>query len=142
MNITLQIKKLEKEAQLPKQNRPGDAAFDLYTTQDAIVPAQGRTTLKTGIAVAFPEHYVMLFRDRSGLAAKEGLTTMGGVIDSNYRGELLVILHNTTEEDYKVHKGDRIAQALLLPLPQVTVEEVKELDETVRGEKGFGSSGK
>lgn len=140
--IDLRVKKLTKTAQLPKQNHDGDAAVDIYADEDTIIPAQGRATIKTGIAIAFPKGYVLFIKDRSGLAAREGLTSMGGVIDSGYRGEYLIIMHNTTTKDYLVTKGDRIAQGVLLPIPEVRVLETEELDETERGKKGFGSSGK
>ncbi len=137
------VKKLHEDSQVPRQAHAGDGAFDIYSYEDKIVPAKGRTIIPTGISMALPHGFVCFIKDRSGLAAKEGITTMAGVIDAGYRGEYKVILYNTTGEDYHVKKGDRIAQAVLLPIPDAALEEVDELPETsTRGKKGFGSTGK
>lgn len=140
--VTIQVRRITETAQLPKKNHDEDGAFDFYSDEEILIPAQGRATIKTGISLAFPEGYVFFFKDRSGLAAKEGLTTMAGLIDSGYRGEYMIVLSNTTDKDYQVAQGHRIAQGLLLPVPHITFNEVEELPPSSRGGKGFGSSGK
>lgn len=139
--MTLRIKKLHPEAILPKYMREGDAGLDLHAVENVIIPPQERRTISTGIAMAIPPGYAGLIWDRSGLAAKHGITTLGGVIDSNYRGEWKVILHNLSAEPFTVEKGMRIAQLLIQPVQQKGIKEVQELEETERNENGFGSSG-
>lgn len=140
--MTLKIKKLVKDAKIPKYSHEGDAAFDLYTCKETILPPMQRVLVSTGISMAIPTGHVGLIWDRSGHAAKAGLTTMGGVIDSNYRGEVKVIIFNTTNESYKIKKGERIAQMIIQKFHPKKIIEVKELDNTTRGIDGFGSSGK
>ena len=139
--MALKIKKLHPEAILPKYLRSGDAALDLYASENKIIPPNQRELISTGIAMAIPEGYAGLIWDRSGMAAKHGIKSMGGVIDSNYRGEIKVILHNLTSQPFAVEKGMRIAQMLIQKVEQKTILEVEELDDTIRGEKGFGSTG-
>lgn len=141
MNVNLKVKLLNENAKPPRHNHPGDL-LDLHAAEDKTIPAHGRALVGTGLAMSFPEGYVLFIKDRSGLAAKHGLTTMAGVGDPSYRGEYKVVLHNTTGEPYDVKVGDRVAQAAILPKPDITVEEVEELDDTSRGEGGFGSSGR
>ena len=139
--MTLKIKKLYPEAILPKYLRPGDAAMDLYAIENKIIQPQQRELISTGIAMAIPVGNVGLIWDRSGMAANHGIKSMGGVIDSNYRGEIIVILHNLTAQPFIVEKGMRIAQMLIQEVKQKEILEVEELDDTVRGEKAFGSTG-
>lgn len=141
MNVTLNVKLLNENAKPPRHVHPGDL-LDLHAAEDKTIPAHGRELVGTGLAMAFPEGYIFFIKDRSGLAAKHGLTTMAGVIDPSYRGEYKVVMHNTADEPYEVNVGDRIAQAAILPKPDVTVEQVDELDDTSRGAGGFGSSGR
>ncbi|MFP4524446.1 MAG: dUTP diphosphatase [Candidatus Woesearchaeota archaeon] len=141
MNVNLKVKLLNENAKLPSHNHPGDL-LDLHAAEDATIPPKGRVMISLGFSASFPEGYVLFVKDRSGLAAKQGLTTMAGVIDPGYRGEYKVVLYNTTDESYDVKVGDRVAQAAILPKPDVTVEQVEELDETSRGDGGFGSSGR
>jgi dUTP pyrophosphatase len=140
--VQIQFKKLSNDAVIPHFSRDGDAAFDLSATESVSIPSKERKLISTSLACAFPAGYVLLFRDRSGMAAKSGITGFGGVIDSNYRGELKVILYNSTNEPYEVTKGDRIMQALLMKLPDTEIVEVDSLDDTNRGENAWGSSGK
>ncbi len=139
--MTLKIKKLHPEATMPKYLRTGDAAMDLYACEPKIIQPNQRELISTGIAMAIPQGNVGLIWDRSGMAANHGLKSMGGVIDSNYRGEIKVILHNLTAQPFVVEKGMRIAQMLIQKIEQKEILEVQELDESVRGEKGFGSTG-
>ena len=123
------------------------AAMDLCACLDGDVTlkAGARQVLPTGIAIALPSaDYVALICARSGLASKHGITMANGVgvIDSDYRGELRVALYNESDTDYVIHDGDRIAQLMVLPVVQPTLEFVDELDETERGAGGFGSTGR
>ena len=139
--MTLKIKKFHSEATMPKYLRPGDAAMDLYSCENKIIQPNQRELISTGIAMAIPREHVGLIWDRSGMAANHGIKSMGGVIDSNYRGEIKVILHNLTNQAFTIEKGMRIAQMLIQEVTQNQIIEVEELDDTVRGEKAFGSTG-
>ncbi|MDO8511225.1 MAG: dUTP diphosphatase [Nanoarchaeota archaeon] len=139
--MVLKIKKLHPDATMPKYLRPGDAAMDLYSNENKVLQPNQRELISTGIAMAIPQGNVGLIWDRSGMAANHGIKCMGGVIDSNYRGELKVILHNLTNQQFTIEKGMRIAQMLIQQVEQKEILEVKELDDSIRGEKGFGSSG-
>jgi len=139
--MTLKFKKNYPDAMAPSYGRTGDAGMDLYSYEDKELAPGERYTFKTGIAVEIPENLVMVFWDRSGLAVKHGLTVLAGVIDSNFRGEVMVCLLNTSQEKYQIKKGDRIAQFLVQPVEKLELEEVNELSETNRGEKWQASSG-
>jgi dUTP pyrophosphatase len=139
--MELRIQRLEKDIELPKPQREGDAAFDLRAAEDVEVLAGKHSLVRTGIKVAIPPGHVGLIWDRGGLAAKNRVTTLGGVVDSNYRGEVQVILSNFGTEPLRIEKGMRIAQFLVQPLLNVNLTEVEELEDTNRGPKGFGSSG-
>ena len=139
--MILKIKKLNQEAVVPQYIRQGDAALDLYSCESLVITPNSRKLVSTGVAMAIPLGYVGLIWDRSGMAANYGIKSMGGVIDSNYRGELKIILHNLSEQEFVVEKGMRIAQILIQPVMQMEVKEVEELDESNRGKEGFGSSG-
>ncbi len=125
--------------------RAGDAAVDLPARADSVVPAGGRALVPTGFAIAIPEGWCGLVLPRSGLALKHGVTVLNspGLIDSGYRGELQVILHNSSDEDFAVERGQRVAQLLIAPVPELVYEEVDELPAAPddRGAQGFGSSG-
>lgn len=136
------FKKLHPDAIIPKKQREGDAAFDLYLFEDGLESvALGWDTLGTGIACAIPEGYVGIIKGRSGLAGKNCVHVLGGVIDSNYRGEIMVVLDcSRTTVTFK--PGDRIAQLLVVPIHTLGWQEVDELPENLyRGDAGFGSSG-
>ena len=140
--MKIKIKKLKENAIIPKYAKDGDAGLDLYSCEDYVLKPFQRHTFMIGLTIVHPKGYVGLIWDRSGNASKRGLKTMGGVIDSNYRGEWGVVLYNTTNEEYHVKSGDRIAQLVVVPVPEVKVSEVKDVDETERGSGGFGSTGK
>lgn len=140
--IKISVKKLNKEAVIPKYAHQGDAGLDLYSIEDYTLKPKQRYLFKLGISVQIPDGYVGLFWDKSGLAAKFGIKTMGGVIDSTYRGEYGVILYNTSDEDFLVKKGDKVAQMLIQPVLSVEVEEVDVLSKTARNDGGFGSTGR
>jgi dUTP pyrophosphatase len=141
---TLEIRLLNPDAVPPSRSRSGDAGYDLRATERVSVPQDGRRLVGTGVAVALPEGVAGLVTPRSGLAVEHGLTLLNapGLIDPNYRGEIKVILHNTSERRYTVEIGDRIAQLLLVPYWAPELEVVQALPETERGAGGFGSSGR
>lgn len=138
----LKIKKLHEDAIVPKFARPGDAAMDLYSTEELVILPKHRALVGTGLAIEFPEGNVFLIWDKSSLPVNYGLTTMAGVIDSQYRGEVKIVLLNVSSEPQKIEKGQKIAQALLQPIIVPEIKVVDELSETKRGKGGFGSTGK
>lgn len=141
--MNIRVKKLNEHAQVPKFVRGAeDAAADLYATEDVTIPAGEGRAIGTGLAFEIPQGTAGVVWDRSGLAFKHGLTTFSGLIDSGYRGEVKVYLHNTGKEPYLIATGDRIAQFLFVDVHHVVFEEADELSESVRLDGGFGSSGK
>ena len=141
--IDLQIRKLRDDAVVPVRAYAGDAGLDLTACEHAVLGPGERATVGTGLAVAIPDGYAGFVQPRSGLAAKSGITIVNtpGLVDSGYRGELKVILLNTDAHDaFVVEPGMRIAQLLVLEVPEVEPVEVDELPESVRGVRGFGSS--
>lgn len=118
-----------------------DAGYDLLSTEDYIIHARDKAIVKTGLKVLIPKGYVGIIKSRSGLAAKHDLEHGAGVIDAGYTGEVLVLLRNHSDSTYIVHKGDKIAQMLILPVPQFETITVKELPDTKRGANGFNSTG-
>ncbi len=139
--MQVNVKKINPDAKLPQYTIKGDAAMELYSVEDVLLNAGDIIACQTGIAMAIPEGFVGLIWDKSGIAVKGGLKTMGGVIDSNYRGEIGVIIRNLSKKDYKINKGDKIAQMLIQKVECPIIEKVQELDDTERGEGGFGSTG-
>lgn len=143
-NNALQIKQLAPNATVPTYAHEGDAGMDLRASEAALLPAGGRATVGTGIAVALPHEHVGLVHPRSGLAAKNGITVLNapGTIDAGYRGEVKVILLNTSDETFTISPGDRIAQLVIQKVERPDIEVVASLDEdTARGAGGFGSTG-
>lgn len=143
-SITVRILRLDATLPLPEYAYPGDAGLDLCAAVDCTLKPLERMPIPTGLKVAIPAGYAGFVQPRSGIAAREGLSMVNtpGLIDSQYRGELVCIAINLDpERSIEIHKGDRIAQLVILPVPQVTLEPVESLDETERNEKGFGSSG-
>ena len=136
-------RRLHTDAKLPKYAHTGpfgDLAADLYSVQDATIQPHRTALVPTGLAMAFPADYGALVEDRSGLAVK-GITTLAGVIDPGYRGEIKVVLINITDAPILLAAGDRIAQLRIVQKIEATFEEVDDLDATHRGEGGFGSTG-
>ncbi len=138
--MKVQIKRVDKEIELPKYAKKGDAALDLSSAEEHIILPSEKKNIRTGIKMAIPEGHVGLVWDRSGLAAKHSIHTIAGVIDSGYRGEIGVVLVNLGKEEFRVQKGMRIAQLLIQPVADAELEEVSELEETERGASGFGST--
>jgi dUTP pyrophosphatase len=138
---TLCVMKTHPGATLPTRAHPDDAGLDLYSLEDIrLEPGQGVVT-RTGIALAIPSGHTGLVADRSSLA-KRGLKTAGGIIDAGYRGEIHIVLWNISKQVQELKHGERIAQLLILPVRRPAVREVERLDDTQRGAKGFGSSGR
>lgn len=139
----LLIQRLDAELPLPSRAHPGDAGLDLRARIDIVVPPHGRALVPNGIAIALPMGYVALAVPRSGLALREGATLLNapGVIDAGYRGEVSSIVHNTGDQPLHIRRGDRIAQLLIMRMPEVDITEVSSLPGTHRGEGGFGSTG-
>lgn len=139
--MKLSVEKLHPEAKLPAMAYHGDAGMDLFAAETVIIPPRERRAIKTGLKLAIPEGYAGLVWDKSGLALKHGLTCLAGVIDSNYRGEVQIVLMNHGDTSYAVEKGSKIAQVLIQPVatPEIVEETID--DTTQRGEAGFGSSG-
>lgn len=138
--MTLNIKRLTETAKLPTRAHPSDAGMDLYADETVTIPHFGRAVVKTGIAVAIPEMYVGLIWPRSGLAAK-GISTDAGVIDAGYRGEIGVVLTNGTVHTKTIQSGEKIAQLLIQAVWTPELTEVDSLEDTARGDCGFGSTG-
>ena len=138
--ITVGFKKLHPDAQMPKMQRPGDAAFDLYNVEEVTLQPGETRPVDCGIACEIPENYKMMVNGRSGLATK-GIFCHVGTIDPNYKGMIGAILYNSTMKPYTLHKGDRVGQLSLQPVIPTSFQEVHELSSSVRGDKGFGSSG-
>lgn len=128
---------------LPKYATDGSAAMDICAANDAIIPEYDTRIVSTGFAVEVPDGWELQIRSRSGLAANHGVSVLNspGTIDSDYRGEIKVILHNAAYDDFIVNRGDRIAQIILKPAPKFIVSEVDELSSTMRGDGGLGSTG-
>jgi dUTP pyrophosphatase len=140
--MKLLIKKLHADARMPTYAHATDAGMDVYAVEDVVVPSGGRVLVSTGIAVAIPPGYVGLFWDKSGLANKSGLKILGGVIDADYRGELLVGVLNTSDVPHQFQKGDKVTQMLVQKVEHPELVEVDELNDTSRGEGAFGSTGR
>ena len=144
--VKLLIKKLQKNIILPEYKTDGSSGMDLIANVEQtvkILPGE-KKIISTGIMVAIPEQYEIQIRPRSGLAAKNGISVLNtpGTIDSDYRGEIKVILINLGKDIFQINKNDRIAQMIVCPIIKVELKEVESLPETVRGEGGFGSTNK
>jgi dUTP diphosphatase len=141
--IELEVMRLREEAVVPDRAYAGDAGLDLATCDRLELLPGRRAVASTGLAVAIPEGYAGFVQPRSGLAARSGIAVVNspGLIDSGYRGEIRVVLLNTDgERTFVAEPGDRIAQLVVVPVPDLTVREVDELPATERGVRGFGSS--
>lgn len=139
------IKRLFKDVAIPKYETSGSSGLDLeaYINNEIILKPGERTLVPTGIAVAIPDDLEIQIRPRSGLAFKQGISVLNtpGTIDSDYRGEIKVILINLGQENFTIKKFQRIAQMIICPIIKVTLSETEELPITIRGKGGFGSTG-
>lgn len=139
--MILKVKKIDAAAKLPTRATAGDAGLDLYSVEDVAIQPGDRLVVRTGIAMEIPSGYAGLVWDKSGLAAKRGLKTMGGVIDAGYRGEIQVVLVNLGSDVHAIAVGDKIAQLLIQKVELPDIEEVSGLSDSERGDGGFGSTG-
>lgn len=147
--VPIKLKRLENCFDIPKYQTPGAAAMDLYSAEDVIIHTGEVVMVSTGIAIALPEGFEAQIRARSGMGAKGIIVTNApGTIDSDYRGEIKVLLASVTRHThdgkpgFQIKRGDRIAQMLIAPVYRGVFNEVDSLDETKRGDGGFGSTGK
>jgi dUTP pyrophosphatase len=148
----LKVRRLHPDARLPERSTPGSAGLDLFAWDGGLdlsnptyyLDPGGRILVRTGIALEIPDGFEGQIRPRSGLALRNGITVLNtpGTIDSDYRGEVGVILVNLSNQYYFVNHGDRIAQLVIAPVTRAEVVEVDELSDTTRGEGGFGSTGR
>ena len=144
--VKVLVKKLNSLAKLPSYKTDGASGMDLMACIEKPISLEpGKSCLiPTGLSVAFSEKYEIQIRPRSGLAAKNNISVLNtpGTIDSDYRGELKIILFNHSNENFIVNNNDRVAQMVLTPIIKMELEETKELPESIRGKEGFGSTGK
>jgi dUTP pyrophosphatase len=139
--MKLQIKKLYRDAVIPTRAHKEDAGIDLYAYGSHVIQGGETKKIPVGVALEMEVGYVGLIWDKSSIGSK-GLKTLGGVVDAGYRGEVQVIMHNLTHESYTFLHGQKVAQMLIQKVELCDVIEVDELSDTVRGEGGFGSTGK
>lgn len=137
----IQVKLLTKNSKLPTRNTSTDAGLDLYASETLLIKGREWEAISAGISIAIPDGYYARIAPRSGLAYKHGIDVFAGVVDSGYRGEIKVILYNAGEKNYLVNTGDKIAQLIIEKCHLWDVLAVNELNESDRGERGFGSSG-
>ena len=144
--VRVLIKKLDPKVALPSYKTKGASGMDLmaFVKEKIVIKPHTSALIPTGLSVAFSEDYEIQIRPRSGLAAKNNISVLNspGTIDSDYRGELKIILFNHSNHDFVVNNQDRIAQMVLTPITKMELEEANELPKTLRGEGGFGSTGK
>ena len=144
--VRVLIKKLDPKVTLPSYKTKGASGMDLmaFVKEKIVIKPQTSALIPTGLSVAFSEDYEIQIRPRSGLAAKNNISVLNtpGTIDSDYRGELKIIMFNHSKHDFVVNNNDRVAQMVLTPIAKMELEEANELPKTLRGEGGFGSTGK
>ena len=144
--VKVLIKKLDPDVQLPEYKTSGASGVDLIAFIKEPINLEPKTSIliPTGLSVAFPEDYEIQIRPRSGLAAKNNISVLNtpGTIDSDYRGEIKVIIYNHGNENFLINNGDRIAQMILAPVVKMELEEKNDLPKSIRGKGGFGSTGK
>ena len=144
--VRVLIKKLDPKVTLPSYKTKGASGMDLiaFVKEKIVIKPQTSALIPTGLSVAFSEDYEIQIRPRSGLAAKNNISVLNspGTIDSDYRGELKIIIFNHSNHDFIVDNNDRVAQMVLTPIAKMELEEANELPKTLRGEGGFGSTGK
>ncbi len=144
--VKILIKRLNSKVKLPIYKTDGSSGMDLmaFIEEPIFIMPQKSKLIPTGLSLAIPNNTEVQIRPRSGLAAKNNISVLNtpGTIDSDYRGELKVILYNHGDKEFKINNEDRIAQMVLVPIIKATFEEVEDLPETIRGKGGFGSTGK
>ena len=144
--VKILVKKLDSRVKLPSYKTIGSSGMDLMALTDKPITILSKKSylVPTGISVAMPKNYEIQIRPRSGLAAKNNISVLNtpGTIDSDYRGEIKIILFNHGKEEFTINNNDRVAQMVLMPILKTEFEEVEDLPETLRGSEGFGSTGK
>jgi len=144
--VKVLIKKLNSKVQLPKYKTDGSSGMDLmaFIEKPINIKPHQSALIPTGISIAIPEDTEVQIRPRSGLAAKSNISVLNtpGTIDSDYRGEIKIILFNHGKEEFIINNNDRVAQMVLMPVHKINFEEVENLPDTIRGKDGFGSTGK
>lgn len=140
--VPIQIKFLSENAKIPFHGSHGAAGYDLFSAEKVTVNPKSRQLIKTNIAIAIPEGYYGRIAPRSGLALKNGIDVMAGVVDSDYTGDIGVILYNTSDEPFLIEIGNRIAQIILEKCHKISWDKVSEIKSTSRGNKGYGETGK
>ncbi len=138
--MKIKVKRISKTAKLPTFAHSGDAGMDIFSNETVKIKPNHRAIVKTGIKMELPKGFVALVWDKSGIA-KNGLSTIGGVIDSGYRGEYKIMLHNISSKDYTINIGDKIAQILIQKVYAPEIIETNSLSKTKRSDSGFGSTG-
>jgi dUTP pyrophosphatase len=141
--MNVKVVRLHEQAQLPQYAHADDAGLDLFSVANITLPPGASQLIPTGIAIALPPQTEAQVRPRSGLALQHGITVLNtpGTIDAGYRGEIGVILINHSQQPFQIHCGMKIAQMVIAPVMRVSVQEVEQLDNTSRGDGGFGSTG-
>jgi dUTP pyrophosphatase len=139
--MKIKVKKIRDDARLPTRAHHDDAGIDLYSCGEHIVVSGETKFIEIGIALEIPEGYVGLIWDKSSIGSKS-IKTLGGVIDAGYRGELKIMVHNLSENSYTFEHGHKVAQMLIQKVELCDIEEVNELSDSHRGDRGFGSTGK
>jgi dUTP pyrophosphatase len=139
--MSLQVKRLVQTATLPTRGSAGAVGYDLYASEDYLIPRGTRMIVNTGIAIVIPRDCYGRVAPRSGLAAKHGIQVGAGVVDPDYTGEVKVVLFNHGQADFSISSGDRVAQLILERCETPPVQEIGTLDDTARGSGGFGSTG-
>ena len=141
--MKIKIQKISTDAVIPHYVHRGDAGMDLYSVEDSVLLAGERKLIGTGLKFEIPMGFELQVRPKSGLAVNFGVTVLNtpGTVDCGYRGEVKVILYNSSKNDYQIKKGEKIAQAVIAKYEEAEIEEAGELSETSRGEGGFGSTG-
>lgn len=138
--MVVPIKLMSDRAKMPKFAHDTDAGMDLFSPSRHVIPAEGMSQVPLEIKMAVPVRHVGLIMDKSSLAIR-GLHVVAGVVDAGYRGEVIVAIRNLNQAPYVIEEGTKVAQMLILPVPYMTTAQVESLDDTARGEGGFGSTG-
>ena len=139
--MEIKVERIDKDIELPSFAHKHDAGLDLRAAEEVILKPMEKQVVRTGLKVAVPPGHAGLVWDRSGLAAHHAIHNMAGVVDAGYRGEIKVVMINLGKEEFKVERGMRIAQMVVHPVVNTRIIEVEALDETKRGDGGFGSTG-
>lgn len=141
MNPKIKVLKIDESVPLPNYAKSGDAGLDLYSAEEIVLKPGQRYGVRTGIKMEIPDNFVGLIWDKSGIALNAGIKTMGGVVDSGYRGEVKVIIINLSDQNFVVKKHTKVAQMLIKKVERAEIEMVDHLTETDRGDGAFGSTG-